>query len=126
MAVFFSLCFYAKAAKMRVAAGDLGDERVTRWAAGGIMRIRLVRKTGMELFAATRKAKRSTRTSVVYIYRLLRQLRRSSFFSVPISILVNGFLYYKMFPNLPFSSTTITKKFEGEGETVKIQKDRMY
>lgn len=91
MAIFFS-CFYAKAAKIRVAARGLGDGRVTRRAAGGIMRIRSARRTGMELFAATRKVRRSTRTSVVCIYHLLRQLRRSSFFC-PYFYSVNNFLY---------------------------------
>lgn len=122
MAVFFS-CFYAKAARMRVAAGDLGDGRATRRAAGGIMRIRSVRRMGMELFAATRKARRSTRTSVVCIYRLLRQLRRSSFLFVPISLLsfyyTYSFWYYNCikdkFPNtLPFLRSLFEKLEEEE------------
>lgn len=72
------LCFYAKAARMKVAAGDLEDERVTRRVEGGITKILLLRRMGTEHFAVTRKARRSTRTFVACIYHLLRLLRRSS------------------------------------------------
>lgn len=72
------LCFYAKAAKMRVAAGDLGDERVTRRVEGGITKILSLKKMGTEHFAVTRKVRKSTRTFVACICHLLRPLRRSS------------------------------------------------
>ena len=65
---------------MRVVAGDLGDAKATKWVVEEIMRIQSERRRGMELFAATHRVKRSIRTSVVYIYHHLRQLRRSSLF----------------------------------------------
>lgn len=72
-------CFYAKAAKMRVAAEGLEDGRVTKRSAGGITKTRSARRTGTELFAVTRKARKSTRIFVVCTYHLLRPLLRSSF-----------------------------------------------
>lgn len=87
---------------MRAVVGDLGDAKATKRVAEEIMRIQSARRMGMELFAATRRVKKSIRTSVVYIYHHLRQLHRSSLFFLVSIVFLYNFLYYKISPNFPF------------------------
>lgn len=62
MAMLFCFVFYAKAAKTKVVAGDLEDVKVMRQVAEEIMMTQSAKRKIMVLFAATHKAKRSTRT----------------------------------------------------------------
>lgn len=85
-------CFYAKAARTKVAAEGLEGEKVMKQVEEGTMEIRSVRKTDTEHFAAMLKARRSTRTFVVCTCHLLHLLYRSlmffSFYLFAISIYI--------------------------------------
>lgn len=93
--------FYAKAARMKVAADGLEGGRAMRQVEEGTTKIQLERKMGTEHTAAMLRAKRSTRTFVVCTCRLLHLLHRSLYFSVSyllkfISLVLSCFIVFRL------------------------------